>query len=99
MPILNVTVSRKPDTELVKKIADGLAERTARILRKPEEIMSIAVHFVPPEHWIVGGRSLKEHELASFWLDIKVTDTKNGTVKDLATQGNRPDRPAGANAP
>jgi 4-oxalocrotonate tautomerase len=84
MPILNVTISRKPSADLVKQIADGLAERTHRLLGKPRDVTSVAVTFVPPEHWIVAGRSLEEQELASFWLDIKVTDGTN-TKDEKAT--------------
>ena len=77
MPILNVTISKKPDADLVKKIADGLVERTERVLGKRRDITSVAISFVPPEHWVVGGRTLDEQRLASFWLDIKVTDGTN----------------------
>ena len=54
-----------------------------RILRKSPEVTSIAVSFVPPEHWVVAGRSLKDHGLASFWLDIKIVDGTN-TKNELA---------------
>jgi 4-oxalocrotonate tautomerase len=84
MPIVNVTISRKPDADLARKIAEGLVERTERVLRKPREITSVAVSFVPSEHWFVGGRSLHEQALASFWLDIKVTDGTN-TKDEKAT--------------
>jgi len=35
------------------------------------------VTFVPPSAWFVGGRSLEEAGLSSFWLDVKVTDRSN----------------------
>jgi 4-oxalocrotonate tautomerase len=84
MPFLNVTVSRQPNAELVSKIARGLVERTARVLRKVPDVTSVAVNFVPPQHWVVGGRSLEEQGLASFWLDIKVTESTN--TKDEKAQ-------------
>jgi 4-oxalocrotonate tautomerase len=77
MPILNVTISRPPSPALAAEIAQGLVERTVRVLRKRADLTSVAVQFVPPEHWIVGGRSLAEQELASFWLDIKIVDGTN----------------------
>jgi 4-oxalocrotonate tautomerase len=77
MPFINVVISRKPDAELAKKIADGVVDRTERVLRKPRQITAVAVTFVPPEQWIIGGRSLQEQGLASFWLDIKVTEGTN----------------------
>ena len=77
MPILNVTISRQPDAELVSRVAQGLVDRTVRVLHKRADITAVAVHFVPPEHWIVGGRSLAEQKLSSFWLDIKIVDGTN----------------------
>jgi len=77
MPILKVTISRRPDRELAKKIAEGLVERTSRILGKSKDVTAVAIDFVQPEHWIVGGHSLEDQGLASFWLDIKVTDSTN----------------------
>jgi 4-oxalocrotonate tautomerase len=32
---------------------------------------------VAPERWFVGGRSLRDQGLSSFWLDIKVTESTN----------------------
>jgi 4-oxalocrotonate tautomerase len=77
MPFINVVISRKPDAELAKRISEGVVERTERALRKPRQITAVAVTFVPPEQWIIGGRSLQEQGLASFWLDIKVTEGTN----------------------
>lgn len=77
MPFLNVKISKSPNAELARVIVHGLVERTAGILRKPADITSVAVSFVAPEHWIVAGRSLVDQGLASFWLDIKVTDSTN----------------------
>jgi 4-oxalocrotonate tautomerase len=84
MPILNVTISRKPDADLVKKIAQGLVERTERVLGKRRDVTSVAIHFVAPEHWVVGGHTLDEQKLSSFWLDIKVTEGTN-TKDEKAT--------------
>jgi 4-oxalocrotonate tautomerase len=77
MPFLNVIISTQPSPDLARTIAAGLTERTVRILGKPAELISVAVGFVPREHWIVAGRSLAEHGRSSFWLDIKVTDSTN----------------------
>src|SRR6266545_4148009 len=86
MPILNVTISAQPSAELVRRIAGGLVERTARVLRKRPDLTAVAVQFVPPEHWIVGGRSLAEQGLSSFWLDIKVVDGTNTKDEKAAYQ-------------
>lgn len=77
MPILNVKVAADPSAELSNRVAAGLVAITAEVLRKKPELTAVALEYVRPEHWIVGGRSLASHGLASFWLDIKVVDGTN----------------------
>ncbi len=77
MPILNVKVSAKKSVELSNKIAATLLELTTRVLEKKPEVTSIAIDYVEPEHWIVGGRSLAEQRKSSVYLDIKITDETN----------------------
>ena len=62
---------------LSRTLSDGLVEATARVLRKNPDITAVAIDYVPPEHWIVGGRSLAEQGQVSFLLDIKVVDGTN----------------------
>ncbi|HUR88969.1 MAG TPA: 4-oxalocrotonate tautomerase family protein [Ramlibacter sp.] len=84
MPILNVKVSRPAHAELTREISRELLELTSRILRKPREVTSIAIDYVPPEHWVIAGRTLVEHGKSSFYFDIKVTDGTN--TKDEMAQ-------------
>ncbi len=77
MPILNLKVSAHRSPALTRTLSEGHVEATARILRKNPEITAVAVDYVSPEDWIVGGRSLAEQKKASFWLDIKVVDGTN----------------------
>ncbi len=77
MPILNVKVGAKKSTELTKSIATLLLELTSRILHKKPEVTSIAIDYVDPDHWIVGGRSLSEQGKSSIYFDIKITDETN----------------------
>ena len=80
MPIINVKVSRPADPELTRQIAETLLSLTTRILRKRRDLTAITVDYVPPEHWVVGGRTLAEQGLSSFYFDIKVVD--GTTTKD-----------------
>jgi len=77
MPILNLKVATIRSASLSRALSDGLVEVTARILRKNPEITAVAIDYVSPEDWIVGGRNLAEQRKASFWLDIKVVDGTN----------------------
>ncbi len=84
MPILNLKVSAEPSAELSEALASGLVDITARVLRKNPQITAVAIDYTPPEHWLVGGKSLAQHGKASFWLDIKVVDGTN--TKDEKAQ-------------
>jgi len=77
MLILNLKVSAPRSASLSRTLSEGLVEATARILRKNPEITAVAIDYVSPEDWIVGGKSLAEQKKASFWLDIKVVDGTN----------------------
>ena len=84
MPILNVKVSAKRSPDMTRAIADVLLDLTGRILHKKREVTSIAIDYVDPADWIVGGRSLAEQGKSSVYFDIKVTDETN--TKDEKAQ-------------
>jgi len=77
MPILNVKVSVPRSPERSQAIAATLLELTSRILKKKREVTSIAIDYVNPADWIVGGRSLLEQGKNSVYFDIKITDETN----------------------
>ena len=84
MPILNVKVSVPKSRETVARISESLLELTSRILKKKREVTAIAIDFIEPDCWIVGGRSLTDHKKHSFYFDIKITDETN--TKDEKAQ-------------
>ena len=77
MPILNVKVSARRSAELTQAIAETLLELTTRILHKKREVTAIAIDYVDPADWIVGGLSLAEQEKSSVYFDVKVVDETN----------------------
>lgn len=77
MPILNVKVSGTPSSELTRGICALLLDLTSRILKKDLSVTAIAIDYIDPEHWIVGGRSLAALGKRSVYFDIKVTDETN----------------------
>jgi 4-oxalocrotonate tautomerase len=77
MPILNVKVSAQKSEKMTKDISGILLELTTRILGKKPEVTSIAIDYVDPQDWIVGGRSLTEQGKSSIYFDIKITDETN----------------------
>lgn len=77
MPILNVKLGVAKSAELTREVSAKLLELTAQILKKKPEVTSIAISYVDPADWIVGGRSLAEQGKSSAYLDIKITDETN----------------------
>ncbi len=77
MPILNVKVSGTASAERSQKIANMLSKHTQEILNKNPELISIAISYIDPLHWIVGGKTLAAQKKSSVYVDIKVTDETN----------------------
>ena len=77
MPIINISVTGKPDARLSAAIAREATEITATLLRKDPTITAVAVNYIDPQHWFAGGKSLAEHGTSTVWLDIKVVDGTN----------------------
>ena len=77
MPILNVKLSRPASAELTTQVSEMLLELTSRILHKKRELTSIAIDYVDPAHWVVGGATLAAQGKSSFYFDIKVVDGTN----------------------
>lgn len=77
MPILNVKIAAEESQELTAAVASGLSELTSRILKKSPQVTAIAIDYVDPSRWIVGGIPLAEQQKSSFYFDIKITDETN----------------------
>src|SRR3982750_2292200 len=77
MPILNISVTGKPDAKLSATIAKEMTELTATHLRQHPTLTSAPVTAVCPQHWLAGGKSVPEHGANALWLDIKVVDGTN----------------------
>ncbi len=84
MPILNVKVSAQKSAALTRQISELLLDLTTRILKKKREVTAIAIDFIDPDCWIVGGHLLSEQGKNSFYFDIKITDETN--TKDEKTR-------------
>ena len=84
MPILNVKISAVKSKEMTNAVSHILLELTTRILHKDPNLTSIAIDYVDPEDWIVGGKSLAEQRKSSVYFDIKITDETN--TKDEKAQ-------------
>ena len=77
MPYLNVRVAMKESPAIAEKIVSILMTHTTYLLGKKPEVTSIAVDFVSPDVWFVGGSQVSVQNAVTFYLDIKVTDGTN----------------------
>ena len=78
MPLITVTYSSVRKTPLLKaELAGAVSDLTAQILRKDPKVTAVIVRHVDAADWFAGGRSLAEQGLASFWLDVHVSEGTN----------------------
>jgi 4-oxalocrotonate tautomerase len=77
MPILNVKVSALQTPQLVSQVSGLLLDLSTDVLKKKRELVSIAIDFVDPAAWTIGGVPLSQLGQTSIFVDIKVTDETN----------------------
>src|SRR5215469_14160700 len=86
MPLIQVkyATSKGADQALAGAIAAKASALAAAYLHKDPQVTAVIAERVPAENWFCAGQSLAEQDLASFWLDIKITDSTN-TKDEKAT--------------
>jgi 4-oxalocrotonate tautomerase len=78
MPLISVTYSTQRETPSLKAgIAAAITELTAKILHKDPKVTAVIVKSVDAADWFAGGKSLAEQSLASFWVDVHVSEGTN----------------------
>ena len=78
MPLITVTyASSRQSPSLKADIANAVSELTAKILHKDPKVTAIIVKSVDASDWFAGGKSLAEQKLASYWIDIHVSEGSN----------------------
>ena len=77
LAMINVKLGAKKSAETTRRVAELLNELTTRILRKEPSVIAIALSYVEPEDWIIAGKSLREHQLASFYFSVTIADETN----------------------
>src|ERR1044072_6472990 len=78
MPLITVTCSSTRRAPSLKaEIASAVSDLTARLLRKAPMVSAVIVKSVDAADWFAGGKSLAEQSLASFWLDVHVSEGTN----------------------
>ncbi|WFU36472.1 4-oxalocrotonate tautomerase family protein [Bradyrhizobium brasilense] len=78
MPLITVTyATSRVRPSLKSDIAAAVSDLTAGILHKDPKVTAIIVKSADAADWFAGGKSLAEQGLASYWLDIHVTEGTN----------------------
>jgi 4-oxalocrotonate tautomerase len=77
MPYLSFHVSTDISQTQSDQVASVLTELTATVLGKKRELTSVEINSTSPKNWYVAGKSLAEHSLVTFYLNIKVTEGTN----------------------
>src|SRR5262245_59357633 len=78
MPMITVRYAAvQPEAGLTAAVAKAANKLSADILHKNPSITAVTVEEVAPANWFVGNKSLAQHGLASFWLDIRIVDGTN----------------------
>jgi 4-oxalocrotonate tautomerase len=78
MPLITITyASERQSPSLKAEIAAAVTDLTAKILRKDPKVTAAIVAAVDPKNWFAGGASLAEQKLASYWIDIHVSEGTN----------------------
>jgi 4-oxalocrotonate tautomerase len=78
MPLITITfASPREKRPANAAIVAEITRLSSTILGKAPAVTAVIVQQVEAQDWFAGGRSLADAGLASFWLDIHVTEGTN----------------------
>lgn len=78
MPLITVSyTTSRHSPSLRAEIAGAVSELTAKLLHKDPEVTAIILKEIDAADWFAGGKSLADQKLASYWIDIHVTEGTN----------------------
>lgn len=77
MPMITIAVAAERSADLTRRLAETVTAVTARVLGKDPRVTAVAVEYLPPGDWYVGGRAAEELGLAAFFLDVRISDGTN----------------------
>lgn len=76
MPIITVRYATK-NAVTPRDVASVASEASTSHLRKQADLTAVIAEPADPAHWFIAGKSVAEHDLASFWLEIRVVEGTN----------------------
>jgi 4-oxalocrotonate tautomerase len=88
MPLIQAKYATQPGNagrkDLPMVIAAKATALAAEFLRKEPAVTAVIAEEIPADRWFCAGRSLAELKLASFSLDINITDGTNSKDEKAA---------------
>lgn len=76
MPIITVRYAARHDVT-PQGVASAAAEASTSFLRKQADLTAVIAEPADPSQWFIAGKSLSDHGLASFWLEIRIVEGTN----------------------
>ncbi len=77
MPYLKLRTTLVQSKEAADNIVGILMQHTAEVLGKRAEVTAIDIEFSSPEMWFIHGMPVGEQQVATFHLDVKITEGTN----------------------
>lgn len=77
MPMLTVLLATEPSDALAAEVAADLLDLTTRLLHKRPDLTAVAVQFVDPAHWFIGGAALAGAPQPAAFVEVRVSDETN----------------------
>lgn len=86
MPIITIRYATRHEVT-PDDIASAASAASTNFLRKRADLTAVLAEPADPSRWFVAGKSLANHSLASFWLEIRIvegTSTKEERERFIA---------------
>jgi 4-oxalocrotonate tautomerase len=78
MPMITVRYATpRPMRGLTDAIAQAANALSTESLHKDPTVTAVVVEDIDPAKWFIANKSLVQHGLASFWLDVRVVEGTN----------------------
>lgn len=85
MPMIKARYTRPQNVADPKlDVAALLSGLTAEILHKDPAVTAVLVESADPADWIIAGSSVAEQKVATFYVEVSITDHTN--IKDETTE-------------
>lgn len=73
MPIITVRYATSHEVR-PEDVASAASAASTSFLRKRADLTAVIAEPVDQSRWFIAGKSLAEHALASFWLEIRIVE-------------------------